>query len=316
MGGAAAAALAPVGWLFGLGTALRIRFARPRTASVPVICVGNLIAGGSGKTPVVIDLARRLKARGIDVHVVTRGYGGTVFGPHLVNAGDTAAAVGDEAVLLARAAPTWVADDRAKGVRSAVKEGAGAILFDDGFQDPSVRKDLSLLVIDGGFGFGNGRMIPAGPLRETVSAGMTRADAVVIIGDDEYGAAASVPTDMPLMRVVSGIDSEIGGLANKRLLAFAGIGRPDKFFASLRSAGLTLADTRAFADHHPYSAAELAWLRSQADALDATLVTTEKDFVRLSADEREGIEALSMSLTWPGENAIENLLSQLLAGDG
>ncbi|MEQ8666981.1 MAG: tetraacyldisaccharide 4'-kinase [Rhodospirillales bacterium] len=312
MGGALALALAPAGCLYGMATALRLRFGRTTRPVVPVICVGNLVAGGAGKTPVVIDLVARLRSRGVNVHVLTRGYGGTVFGPHLVNEADGAADVGDEALLLARTAPTWVADDRSKGCRHAVQGGAEAIILDDGFQDPSVAKDLSLVVVDGGFGFGNGYLIPAGPLREPVHVGLRRADAMVVIGGDQHNVAVRAPAGVAVARVGAALDPVVRDLADRRVLAFAGIGRPDKFFDALADAGLTLAETRGFPDHHPYSPAELQRLQDDAALLDAVLVTTEKDLVRLSPADRHGIVAAPLILDWADEAVIEGLLDEAM----
>lgn len=307
-----ASALTPFGWLYGKGTALRVRLGKTRRFGVPVICVGNLIAGGTGKTPVVISIVRHLIDKGINAHIVTRGYGGTTFGPHFVESSDLAEAVGDEAKLLARAAPTWVSDDRIKGCVAAIKERAEVIIFDDGFQDPAVEKDLSVIVVDGGYGFGNGRMIPAGPLRESVSAGMERAQAAVVIGEEIADLSllkASGATILHADRTLGGIDEDLGA---RRVFAFAGIGRPTNFFDSLRAVGLTLADTRAFGDHHPYSVKELEALRRDAEELDAVLMTTEKDFVRLTPEQQRGIVSVPMSVAWTDATAFEALLDPII----
>lgn len=309
----AALLLTPFGWLYGLGTALRVRMGRPRRIGVPVVCVGNLIAGGTGKTPVVIAVAKRLIAKGVNVHVVTRGYGGTTFGPHLVVESDTADAVGDEARLLARVVPTWVSDDRVKGCLAAMQEGAQAIIFDDGFQDPSVAKALSFIVVDGGYGFGNGLMIPAGPLRESIRAGAARADAVVLIGDEVADLSrlkAARPRMVRAERTLPNLEEKH---VTGRVLAFAGIGRPMNFFESLERAGLTLAETRTFADHHPYLDSEIEAMRNDASALDAVLMTTEKDFVRLTPSQSRDIVAVSMELSWRDPDVIDQLLAPVVA---
>src|SRR6266581_3144124 len=186
MSGLAAGLLAPLGAGWDAASRLRRALARPYRAAVPVICVGNLVAGGSGKTPVVLTLAASIASTGVAVHIVTRGYGGRLGGPVRVDpARHDAEAVGDEALLLAGCAPCWVARDRAAGVREAVATGAGAILLDDGFQNPAIDKDLALVVVDAEYGFGNGRVIPAGPLREPAVSGLARAGAIVLIGDGE-----------------------------------------------------------------------------------------------------------------------------------
>jgi len=253
--GLAAGLLAPAGAAWDWAARLRRAVARPYRAPVPVLCVGNLVAGGSGKTPVALSLARLFTERGIAVHVVTRGYGGKLAGPMQVDAArHDADAVGDEALLLATVAPCWVAKDRAAGVAAAAKAGAEAILLDDGFQNPSIAKDLSLVIIDAEYGFGNGRVIPAGPLRERVAAGLARADAVVLIGDAP--TTELVAASCPILRAaVEPVNRD--HFKNARIVAFAGIGRPEKFFAMLHRLGAQLVAKHAFADHHPYRANEI-----------------------------------------------------------
>jgi tetraacyldisaccharide 4'-kinase len=306
--GLAAALLAPAGAAWEAAAWLRRAVARPYRAPVPVICIGNLVAGGSGKTPVVLSLAGVLAGQAIAAHVVTRGYGGSLAGPVRVDpAQHDAAAVGDEALLLAARAPCWVARDRAAGIAAAVEAGAAAILLDDGFQNPNVAKDLSLVVVDAEYGFGNGRMIPAGPLREPVTAGLARADAVVLVG------AAAEPADVheascPVLRAA--LEPRSGErFDGVRIVAFAGIGRPEKFFATLRRLGAALVTAEPFADHHRYREAEIARLRESAAREDARLVTTAKDWVRLPPSWRAGIEVLEVEIRWQDPAGLDRLLS-------
>lgn len=314
-GGVASLALAPIGWCYGAATGLRQTVGKHWRAPVPVVCVGNLIAGGAGKTPVVLEIARRLMARGRAAHMLTRGYGGTEFGPLRVSPGDEARKVGDEALLLAKSGPAWIADDRSKGVREAVEAGAEAIVFDDGFQDPAVAKDLSVLVIDGGYGFGNGRMIPAGPLRESVDAGLARADAAILIGEDRCGALDAIAARVPVIRAKTRLLLPPQA-SQGPVFAFAGIGRPEKFFGDLESAGLELRGRRPFADHHQFSDAELATLRTMAAETDAKLVTTEKDWVRLPQAMQAEVLAVPLELEWEDRTALDALLDRMLDGDG
>lgn len=312
--GPLAALLTPLGVLYGLAGALRGRWTTAQRAGVPVLCVGNLVAGGAGKTPVVLSLLQALQARGVAVHALTRGHGGAERGPLAVDpARHTAADVGDEALLLAAQAPTWVARDRAAGALAAVAAGARAIVMDDGFQNPGLAKDLSLLVVDGTAGFGNGRLIPAGPLREPVARGLARADAAVVMGEDRMGVTAGVA---PLLVLHARIETGESGLAGRRVLAFAGIGRPQKFFATLRGLGAEIVETHPFADHHPYGAGEVRRLLTRAEALAAEPVTTAKDAVRLPTALRDRVRVLPVHAAWSDPAALDALLDRFIAQGG
>ncbi|HEX4506826.1 MAG TPA: tetraacyldisaccharide 4'-kinase [Alphaproteobacteria bacterium] len=305
--------LAPLGWAYAGTTAWRLAHGRPWTAPVPVICVGNLTAGGAGKTPIVRDLARRLKAAGWNVGILSRGYGGTEHGPLRVDpALHGADAIGDEPLLLARDAPCWIARDRAAGAKTMADKGVEVILMDDGLQNPSLAKDLSIIVADGATGFGNGRAIPAGPLRETIEAGIRRADALIVTGDDKCGLLEEFSPEIKTLQTAVTVREN---LPAGPLLAFAGIGRPGKFRATLTEAGADIAAFQAFADHHAYSATELAALAERARALGAELVTTEKDWVRLNGEWRRRIKAIGIDVVWGDEAGIAALL-QRFAGHG
>ncbi|HUE18843.1 MAG TPA: tetraacyldisaccharide 4'-kinase [Stellaceae bacterium] len=305
-----AALLAPLGWLYDAAGAARFALTKPYRANVPVICVGNLGSGGSGKTPIVISLARRFTARGIEVHLLSRGYGGSLKGPIRVDpARHSAAEVGDEPLLLAATAPCWVARDRAAGARAAEAAGAELILIDDGLQNPGLAKDLSLIAIDGGYGFGNGAVMPAGPLRESLARGLAHTDAAIILGSDETGVAASLagkPVLLARPRVLG------PALKSRTVVAFAGIGRPEKFFRNVEATGANLAASHAFPDHHAYSEAELQRLLAEARAVSAVLLTTDKDRVRLNPAWRARVEALPIDIAWDDEAALDRLLAPVL----
>jgi tetraacyldisaccharide 4'-kinase len=306
-GGWQAVALAPAGCLYALGGAARRRWGAAYDAGVPTICVGNLTLGGAGKTPTVAAIAGRLAARGRRVAILTRGHGGAAQGPMRVDpAAHDAAQTGDEPLLLARHAAVWVAKDRAAGARAAVADGADCLVMDDGFQSPALVKTLSLVVIDGGAGIGNGRVFPAGPLREPAAWGLARARAIVAIGADETGFLARHARGRDAL--AARLEPASRDLAGKRVFAFAGIGRPAKFFASLRELGCEIADARGFADHHPYARAEIEALLAQAG--DAIPVTTEKDLVRVPADLRARIAALPVRLVFDRPESLDAILAE------
>jgi tetraacyldisaccharide 4'-kinase len=307
----AVAALTPVGWAYGASVRWKAKNAKSYRANAKVVCVGNLTAGGSGKTPIAIAIARALIERRKRVFILTRGYGGRMHGPAVVDvAHDTFEETGDEALLLAAAAPVIVSRDRADGARLAEAERADVIVMDDGHQNFALTKDLSIVVVDAQTGFGNGRILPAGPLREAVQDGLARADAVVLVGD---GAPDLKGFSGPVLRARL-VPVDAPGVAGQRVLAFAGIGRPEKFFATLRSLGASIVEKRAYEDHHAYTAAEFARLRARAKTLNASLVTTEKDFVRLTASGREDVRFIPVRAAFDDIKALGALLDSALPG--
>jgi tetraacyldisaccharide 4'-kinase len=280
-----------------------------------VVCIGNLTVGGAGKTPMVAALLERLTAGGLSPHVVSRGYGGELTGPHRVEPDrDLHRLVGDEPLLLASFAPVWVANDRAAGVKSAVAAGAELVLLDDGFQNPSVSHDCSILMIDAGAGFGNGRLIPAGPLREPVVPGLRRAEVLVLVGtDSERGTAKNDWPDLAGAVAARLVPRETGlSLVGEKVVAFAGIGRPGKFFATLKAMGAEIVEAVAFADHYDYPLAVLHRLQRSARSRDAMLVTTEKDAVRLTADFRREVVVVQVNLVPDNWDKIDQYVAQIM----
>jgi tetraacyldisaccharide 4'-kinase len=301
--------LAPLGWIYAEVTAWRLAHAHPWRAPVPVICVGNLTAGGAGKTPIVRDLALRLKARGRSPGILSRGHGGTARGPLKVDpAHHTATLVGDEPLLLARNAPCWIARDRAAGARAMVADGIDIILMDDGLQNPSLHKDLTIIVADGATGFGNGRAIPAGPLRESVEAGIRRADALIVNGEDLSGLVERFSSRIRTLQTSVTIRDDLPAAL---LMGFAGIGRPEKFRVTLMDAGANIVEFQSFADHHAYTPTELQTMSEHADKFGATPVTTEKDWVRLNPEWRSRIKPIAIDIVWNDEAAVTALLNEV-----
>jgi tetraacyldisaccharide 4'-kinase len=285
----AARLLQPVGWLYGAVTAVRMR--KPGWhAPVPVICVGNLTLGGTGKTPTALMLADMLEAKGRRPAFLSRGYGGRIRGAHVVQPDDTAADVGDEPLLLAARALTVVAADRAAGAKLALASGADVLVMDDGLQNPTLARTLSLAVIDGAVGFGNGLMFPAGPLRASVAAQAPHVDCAVIVGAGDAGEDAARQLGKPVLRGRLVPDPDVAArLRGQRVAALIGIGRPDKVLETIAACGATVEHALILGDHEPASAPALAALAAKARASALPMVTTTKDFARLDARQRRAL---------------------------
>lgn len=310
-------ALRPLGALYG-AIAERRMLRKGVDAGLPVICVGNYHVGGAGKTPTVLALTKLLGELDETPVVLSRGYGGRLKGPVMVDrTRHDAADIGDEPLMMARDVPVAVARDRLDGVALAKSQGATVILMDDGFQNPRLLKDTSLIVIDSERGLGNGRVFPAGPLRAPLKAQLARTDALVLIGDGRAAndvAAELAKRDKPELRAHLKPDAaSLAQLFGKRVLAFAGIGDPERFFRSLRASGIDLVHTRPFADHHMFSREEIAALAADARREQLTLVTTEKDLARLRGrDDVPGIVPFAVRLEFDDPAALRQLISDHL----
>lgn len=302
--------LVPLSWLYALGHKWKSARITPAKVSVPVICVGNVTAGGAGKTPVVMHIGRMLKAEGVNAYFLSRGYGGSVEAPTRVDPTEhSAREVGDEPLMLAEILPTIVAKDRLAGAQYAIAQGASLIVMDDGLQNNALAKTLSLVVVDGTRGFGNGHMLPAGPLREPVSAVLARADAMIVINPTEE---IIIP---PAKQTLTASTSPVyaGFVKDKRWVAFCGIAYPDKFFTTLHNLGGHVMASRAFADHHLYSVHDMEELKKEAIRHGAGLITTAKDIVRITPTERGGISVVNIAITFDDEPALAALIARARA---
>jgi tetraacyldisaccharide 4'-kinase len=281
-GGVIAPMLAPLGWIYGLITAIRMKSLGFRV-SAPVISIGNFTAGGAGKTPTALAVADRLAKDGERPFILTRGYGGSEKGPLRVDpARHDVSQIGDEALMMARYCPVIVARDRKAGADLAIASGATCLILDDAMQNPRLIKDISIAVIDGGFGFGNGFVIPAGPLRGSLARSAEHITDLLLVGSDETLACAALPSSLPVHTAeIVADEAAVAALRGQRVVAFCGIGRPEKFYASLRAAGAEIVTTRDFPDHHAFTASEITALIALAQHENAALATTEKDRVRL-----------------------------------
>lgn len=316
-----AVCLSPAGWAYGAVARWRMDNARPPEVMAPVLCIGNLTVGGSGKTPTAIAIGKAAREAGRKPGFLTRGYGGSHVGPHLVDLShDTASAVGDEPLLLARVAPTVVARKRVAGAEKLVAEGVDFIIMDDGFQSRGIHFDYALVVFDARRGIGNGSVIPAGPLRAPVVDQMRHADAVLRIGSGKAGSSvvrAAARAAKPTLRAELRPDTP-AQLRERPLCAFSGIGDPARFFETLRGEGCDVAVERAFPDHHVFSEADAADLLATARSGGLQLVTTEKDAARLSRTEGalgelRGLTAtLPVQLVFDSKTAVDTLIAETI----
>lgn len=300
--------LYPLGKLYALATRLNLKFHTPQKVTVPVICIGNLTAGGSGKTPTALSIAAMLQKIGYHPFFVSRGYGGKLKNVLVDINTHTPEQVGDEPLLLARQAPVIVNPDRFQGAQTAIFHGADIIIMDDGFQNPKLYKDLSFLVFDGTTGYGNGYCVPAGPLREDLSQGIRRAQAMIIIGEDKKNLKSqiSLPTFM------GKIAPQRPQISSKKVIAFAGIGRPEKFYQSLKELRFEIAETIDFPDHHFYTTQELENLIQKAQEKNCALITTTKDFVKIPHHLQAHFHVLEITIKWQDKKALQEFITQKL----
>jgi tetraacyldisaccharide 4'-kinase len=306
-------ALRLLGWIYGRLRAIHVMLTRPRLPTIPTICVGNVMTGGAGKTPVARALYHLLSLD--QTWFLTRGYGGRVNGPVQVHAGDPPRDFGDEALLLARTGPTLLARNRPRGAQSIADHGGKMIIMDDGLQNREIYAHLNIMVIDGAAGFGNRHLLPAGPLREPLHDAFARTDAVIIIGDDRRGVTKQIHAGIPVFSGHAVFDaSDLS--QDKSYVAFAGLGRPDKFFDTLKYLGANIRAERPFSDHHLYTSHDINELMLLAEKHQAQLITTEKDAVKLPADliTRGVVMVLPMGIAFDAPDDLRSFIINHLAG--
>lgn len=305
--------LCPFSIIYWLGHLIYRQRSSGYRAPVPVICIGNLTAGGAGKTPTSLALARLLKKMGQQPHFVYKAHPQSSMHPVLKvdPQRHKFQEVGDEALLLAEVAPTWVSAERVNAVKEAVSAGASVVILDDGFQNPTVQYDLAIVVVDGGYGFGNGLMLPAGPLREPVRSGLKRAQAMIIVGDDRHDVARKAPQHCQVIHANAELTANVHALRGKRVMAFAGIGRPEKFFLMLQNMGALLIEQFAFPDHYHYSTSDIRNVLWRAEKANCQVVTTAKDAVRLWPEARDKMVVADVNISFHDHDIMQRLLAQL-----
>ena len=304
-------ALVPLSWCYRKVSDWRYKRTKARKVSVPVICVGNLVMGGAGKTPTVIGLSKLFKKHGFNPHILSRGYGGYRKDAVQVKPDyHSYTQVGDESLLLAQTAPTWIGAKRVKSAKKAIRHGADIIIMDDGLQNPYLHQDLKILVIDTLQGVGNGRLFPAGPLREPIVNGIQKADCIITIGDAAKGeellqtfSVDKNKTCLSAQLKAINVHEQISG----KIMAFAGMGYPEKFLRTLKEIGCDVKDFMTYPDHHPYTITEIQQLLKKAKQLKVPLVTTEKDHVRIPVVYRSQILALPVEISF--NQSIEQVFS-------
>ena len=313
--------LRPFSWIFQAFGQCQSLWITPKEVPCPLICVGNLTVGGAGKTPTVLKIADILRSQKKSVHFLTRGYGGRLKEPVQVSLDHhTHEDVGDEALLLAQAAPTWVSADRYEGAKRAYESGASLIIMDDGFQNPSLTKNLNLVVVDSLRGVGNGLVLPAGPLRETLYKGLDRAQGVILIGSQKQAHESlkffdnylsQLPILKAQLRPTEASLEKFKNNGHRLYTAFCGIGNPEKFFTTLREISLNVLQTFSFPDHYPYTVQDIRSLVEKAQDAQSRLVTTRKDWVRLPLEYRSQVDVLDITLEFEDEASIASLIKTI-----
>ncbi len=304
--------LYPFSLLFRLGTKIKNLISIERKTKLPIICIGNIVIGGAGKTPVALKIGSMLKKAGYNPHFVSKGYGGIEKNNTLVKDWHSPKSVGDEPLLLSEIAPTWIGLDRNKSFQLASENGADCIVMDDGFQNPTLQKDFSIVVINGEQGFGNKRVIPSGPLRESIKRGLSRTNLVITIGNISDSVKDKIPKHIPLIAANFKIKEDNMMLQGQRITAFAGIAYPEKFFNSLKLLKANIVDKISYSDHHIYNENDLLYLAEIANKNKSILVTTKKDMVRIPKNFRSLVKTIDGFIQLDDEKLLLEILTNLI----
>ena len=304
--------LYPLSLVFRLGTKIRNLVSKEKKANLPIICVGNIVVGGAGKTPVALKIGNMLKKAGYNPHFVSKGYGGLEKNNTLVKDWHSPKSVGDEPLLLSEIAPTWIGLDRNRSFKLAKEQGANCIVMDDGFQNPTLQKDFSIVVINGEQGFGNKRVIPAGPLRESIKRGLSRTNLVITIGEISESVKNKIPKHIPMIAASFKIKEDDLMLKGQKVTAFAGIAYPEKFFNSLKLVKANIVDQISYSDHHIYSENDLLNLAEIANKHKSILVTTKKDIVRIPKSFRSLVKTIDGFIQFDDEKLLLEILTNLI----
>ena len=308
--------LKPFSKIWEVTTQFRLNNGSWEKMPIPIICIGNITVGGSGKTPVTMSLQLLLKDMGIKACVVSRGYGGVIKHPHYVSKDDTFHKVGDEPIILSKKGSVIVSKIKKEGIIKAYKDGFDIVLLDDGYQNSKINKDLSLVVVDSEILFGNEFIFPLGPLRETIKSGLSRADAIVLVGNNYDMNTNKIEKlkkeyKIPIVKGFFNKKEKINNRKNKRVLAFSGIAFPEKFFNTLRNMGYNVVKTKAFPDHYPYTLNDIVKLKSRAENYNLKLITTEKDIVRIPKKFHNFIDKIEIEFRFKDSKQIRNMIGNL-----
>ena len=302
----------PLSLIFRLGTLIRNTINAATKSSLPTICVGNIVVGGAGKTPVSLKIGKMLIKAGYNPHFISKGYSGIVKNNTLVENWHSPKSVGDESLLLSNIAPTWIGLDRNKSIQLAEKKGADCIIMDDGFQNPTIHKDFSIVVINASQEFGNKRVMPSGPLRESIKRGFSRTNLIIVIGNLTINLKQSIPDHIPIISAKFAINNENRIFKGHKITAFAGIAYPEKFFNSLKDQGAIIVKESTYPDHHIYDENDLLSLAEIANKTNSILVTTQKDFIRIPKSYRSLVSTLDGEIVFENEILLKEILTNII----